>query len=104
VFAILGLRSLYFALAHMMDRFRYMEVSLVFLLAFIGVKMLLSHYYPIPNVVSLAIIAGILFVGVSASLFATHKDTARLQSTLTQPPEGDDAAWDESRDPSVVSE
>ncbi|MBI4717200.1 MAG: TerC family protein [Planctomycetes bacterium] len=68
VFAILGLRSLYFALAGMMDKFRYLKISLVFVLAFVGVKMLLSHHYPIPILVSLAIIAGILSVGVLASV------------------------------------
>ncbi len=70
VFAILGLRSLYFALAALLDRFQYLKFSLVFLLAFIGVKMLLSHFYTIPNSVSLVVIAGILAVGVLASVFA----------------------------------
>lgn len=82
VFAILGLRSLYFALAGMMERFRYLKMSLVFLLAFIGVKMLLSHHHPIPNLVSLAIIAGILAVGIGASLLAAHRDPAALVSPL----------------------
>ncbi|MFV0443492.1 MAG: TerC family protein [Planctomycetaceae bacterium] len=82
IFAILGLRSLYFALAGLMDRFRYLKMSLVFLLVFIGVKMLLMHHYPIPNVVSLAMIAGILAVGVGSSVFAGGQDTARLHSPL----------------------
>jgi len=70
VFAILGLRSLYFALAALLDAFRYLKFSLVFLLAYVGAKMLLSHYYPIPNSVSLVVIAGILAVGILASLAA----------------------------------
>jgi tellurite resistance protein TerC len=82
VFAILGLRSLYFALAGIIERFRYLKMSLVFLLAYIGVKMLLSHHFPIPTTVSLAIIAGILGVGVAASLLAAHRDTAALVSPL----------------------
>ena len=82
IFAILGLRSLYFALAGIMDRFRYMKMSLVFLLAYIGVKMLLSHHYPIPNPVSLAIIGGILAVGILASFIAGGRDTAALASPL----------------------
>ena len=82
VFAILGLRSLYFALAGMMDRFRYMKMSLVFLLAYIGVKMLLSHHYPIPNLVSLAIIGGLLSVGVAASIVGGARDTAALVSPI----------------------
>jgi len=68
VFAILGLRSLYFALAAMMDKFRYLKASLVFVLAYVGVKMILSHFYPIPTMVSLSIIATILFVGIYASM------------------------------------
>ena len=68
IFAILGLRSLYFALAGMMDSFRYLKMSLVFLLAFIGVKMLLHHHWKIDESVSLGIIGGILAVGVTASL------------------------------------
>jgi tellurite resistance protein TerC len=82
VFAILGLRSLYFALAGMMDRFRYLKMSLVFLLAYIGVKMLLSHYYPIPNLVSLAFIGGILVVGIVASLIVGTRDPAALLSPV----------------------
>ncbi|MDH4126437.1 MAG: TerC/Alx family metal homeostasis membrane protein [Gammaproteobacteria bacterium] len=81
IFAILGLRSLYFVLAGLMDKFRYLKVSLVFLLAFIGVKMLLAHHYPIPNVVSLAVIGGILSVGILASMLA-GRDTAALASPL----------------------
>jgi tellurite resistance protein TerC len=67
VFAILGLRSLYFALAGLLERFRYLKTSLVFVLAYVGVKMILSHHYPIPNEVSLGIVAGILLVGTIAS-------------------------------------
>ena len=78
IFAILGLRSLYFAVAGMMHKFRYLKMSLVFLLAYVGVKMMLAHHYPIPNLVSLAIIGGILFVGVAASIVAGGKDPARL--------------------------
>lgn len=82
VFAILGLRSLYFALAGMMARFRYLKMSLVFLLAYIGVKMLLAHHYPIPNLVSLVIIGGILAVGVAASIVGGGRDTAALISPI----------------------
>jgi len=82
VFAILGLRSLYFAVAGLIARFRYLKMSLVFLLAFIGVKMLLAHHHPIPTAVSLAVIVGILSVGILASVFASHLDTAPLGSPL----------------------
>ena len=82
VFAILGLRSLYFALAAMMDKFRYLKISLVFVLAYVGVKMMLSHTMPIPTLVSLTIIITMLFVGLVASIIAGKKDTAKLNSPL----------------------
>ncbi len=81
IFAILGLRSLYFVLAGLMEKFRYLKTSLVFLLAFIGVKMLLVHHHPIPNLVSLSVIGGILTVGILASL-AAGQDMAPLMSPL----------------------
>lgn len=96
IFAILGLRSLYFVLAGFMNEFRYLKMSLVFVLSYVGVKMILSHHYPIPALVSLAIIGGILSVGVLASLFAAERDTARLVA----PPEenlefpGSEPGWD----------
>ncbi len=77
VFAILGLRSLYFALAGMMDKFRYLKVSLVFILAFVGVKMIIAHHFKIPIEVSLAVIGGILAVGVAASLVRDRGDRRR---------------------------
>ncbi len=82
VFAILGLRSLYFALAAMLHRFRYLKMGLVFILAYVGVKMLLSHHHPIPTPISLAVIAGILFVTIVASIWGAARDTASLQSPI----------------------
>jgi tellurite resistance protein TerC len=70
VFAILGLRSLYFALAAVMGLFKYLKASLVFVLAFVGVKMLVAGVYHIDAILSLFIILGILGVGVLASLLA----------------------------------
>ena len=67
IFAILGLRSLYFTLAGLMERFRHVKKALVFILAFVGVKMLLSHHYKLPDLVSLSVIAGSLLLGVLAS-------------------------------------
>lgn len=72
-FAVLGLRSLYFALAGMMDRFCHLEKSLVVVLAFVGVKMLLAHAWPIPSAVSLAVIVGALAVGIGTSLRGTGR-------------------------------
>jgi tellurite resistance protein TerC len=76
VFAILGLRNLYFAIAPLMDSFRYLKLSLVFILAFVGVKMILSHYKPIDIDVSLWVIVGILSVGVLASALAAGRDAS----------------------------
>ena len=68
VFAILGLRSMYFALAGMMEMFRYLHYGLSIVLIFVGAKMLLSHYLEIPTVVALASVAGVLLISVLASL------------------------------------
>lgn len=82
IFAILGLRSLYFALASVMDKLRYLKTSLVFLLGFVGIKMLLTHHYMIPTTVSLAVIIGILGIGVLASIIGGARDTAAFSSPL----------------------
>jgi len=82
MFAVLGLRSLYFALAGLMARFRFLKMSLVFILAFVGVKFLLVHHFPIPTPVSLGFIGGFLSVGILTSLF--HEDTAPLLSPLEE--------------------
>jgi tellurite resistance protein TerC len=68
IFAILGLRSLYFVLESMMGRFRHLKIAIAFVLVFIGVKMLLHHVYTLPNLVSLGIILGAVSVGVLSSL------------------------------------
>ncbi|MFH1438313.1 MAG: TerC family protein [Pseudomonadota bacterium] len=70
IFAILGLRSLYFALANMLDRFRYLRVSLVVILAYVGIKLLLSRHVHVPAAVSLAVIGLSLAAGVAGSLIA----------------------------------
>ena len=81
IFAILGLRALYFVLAGYMESLRYLKISLVFLISYVGVKLILSHTHPIPNVVSLAVIVVTLFVGVAASLLVSE-DTAALVSPI----------------------
>jgi TerC family integral membrane protein len=75
VFAILGLRSMYFALAGAMDRFRYLKTSLVFVLAYVGVKMLLSHHVEVPGPLSLGVIVGMLAAGVIASVIVDRRRT-----------------------------
>ena len=73
VFAILGLRSMYFALAGMMDLFHYLHYGLSVVLMFIGAKMLLSHYYSIPTGMALAVVGGVLTISVVASLLFPNK-------------------------------
>jgi len=68
IFAILGLRALYFALAGMMEKFHYLKVGLSLVLAFVGVKMLLVGVYKIPILVSLGVIVALLAGAVVASL------------------------------------
>jgi tellurite resistance protein TerC len=68
IFAILGLRSLFFLLAGVMGMFRYLKVGLCFVLSFVGVKMLISDLYKVPITVSLGIVAGILAASIVASL------------------------------------
>ncbi len=68
VFAILGLRSMYFALAGMMEIFHYLHYGLSVVLIFVGIKMLVSHYYQIPTVVALGVVAGVLLLSVLVSV------------------------------------
>lgn len=68
IFAILGLRSLYFLLARMMDRFHLLSVGLAIILVFVGAKMCLAHLVEIPIVVSLGVIALVLIGCVAGSL------------------------------------
>ena len=71
IFAILGLRSLFFALSSLMDIFEYLHYGISCVLIFVGAKMLMSHYYTIRTDISLAVIAGILLVTIAAS--ALHR-------------------------------
>jgi tellurite resistance protein TerC len=73
-FAILGLRALYFAIAGLMMMFKYLKISLVFILGFVGVKMMLHHHVTIPHAVSLGVIVGFLAVGILASLWVSRRE------------------------------
>jgi len=72
IFAILGLRSLFFALSSLMDIFEYLHYGIACVLTFVGAKMMLSHIYPIRTEISLAVIAGILLITIGAS--AVHRE------------------------------
>ncbi len=70
--AILGLRSLYFLLARLMDRFIYLRTGLAFVLGFVGIKMIIADYLPIPRTLSLGIIVLILAVTIGISIMKTQ--------------------------------
>ena len=76
VCAILGLRSLYFLLANLIDRFIYLKNGLALVLAFVGVKMIIVDFVHLPNGLSLAVIALILGVTITLSLMVTRKGNA----------------------------
>jgi len=78
-FAILGLRSLYFAIAGLMMMFKYIKLSLIFILAFVGVKMFLHHHLEIPHAISLGVIVGFLAIGILASLWSTRREQRTQQ-------------------------
>ena len=73
VFAILGLRSLYFALKGFADMFHYLKYGLALILMFIGVKMLITHWYHMPVAVTMAVIFLVLMGSVLASIISTQK-------------------------------
>jgi TerC family integral membrane protein len=70
--AIVGLRSLYFLVARMMDRFIYLRIGLAFVLGFVGLKMILAKYFPVPTPISLGIILLILAVTIGISMLKTQ--------------------------------
>jgi tellurite resistance protein TerC len=84
IFAILGLRSLFFLLAGVMDRFVYLKTGLAFVLLFVGGKMLVMDWYKVPVLASLGIVFGILAVAVVASLLVTRRKPD--ENTPTAPP------------------
>jgi len=75
IFAILGLRSLYFAVAGIMGYFRFLKTGLAFILSFVGVKMLLAFFkYDIPIILSLIIIISILMISILSSVIIRPKE------------------------------
>ena len=84
VFAMLGLRALFFALAGVMDMFRYLKYGLAAILAFVGTKMLLVDVAPIPIVVSLSVVVGILAISMLASVWSFRSQSV-VQFPVTDP-------------------
>ncbi|MUH36214.1 TerC family protein [Zobellia amurskyensis] len=76
ILAILGLRSMYFLISRMLEKFRYINYSLVVILAFVGLKMLFSHQVELPEWLSLAVISVALISGIVASLLIPEKKTS----------------------------
>jgi tellurite resistance protein TerC len=76
IFAIMGLRSLYFVLAGAMAKFQYLKIALGVLLIAIGAKMVAHKWYDPGHLISLLVIAGIIAAGVFASMFATSRARA----------------------------
>jgi tellurite resistance protein TerC len=70
IFAILGLRSLYFVLASMISRFHYLQVALAILLILIGAKLFANNLVHISNTVSLSVVLGVVVLGIAASLIS----------------------------------
>jgi tellurite resistance protein TerC len=79
--AILGLRSLYFLLARMIDRFIYLKTGLALILFFVGTKMIVARRFEIPNWISLVIILAILAVTITISLAVTKRRASDLPIT-----------------------
>lgn len=88
IFAILGLRALYFALAAMMGRFHYLKVGLGLVLAFVGTKMVIAEFYKIPIAVSLAVVVTLLAGSVVISLLRSPANSPMP----ARPPPGPESA------------
>ncbi|MFH1223496.1 MAG: TerC family protein [Pseudomonadota bacterium] len=73
IFAILGLRALFFALSHFADKFCYLKIGISVVLSYVGVKMLISDIYKIPVGISLSIITGVFLISILASLLKKQK-------------------------------
>jgi tellurite resistance protein TerC len=84
IFAILGLRSLYFLLAGVMGKFVYLKLGLSAVLVFVGTKMTLAELYKIPSLISLAVIAAILTTAVLASLRKTREEPPAVRPAEVQ--------------------
>ena len=87
IFAILGLRSLYFVLAGAMDKFKYLKLALAVLLIVIGAKMFLHAHVKIPHPISLSLIAGIIGAGVVASIVSNRRAERAADASGTPAPD-----------------
>jgi tellurite resistance protein TerC len=76
-FALLGLRTLYFAIATSLERFVYLQPTLAIVLGWVGFKMIISHWYHMPPLISLGVILTILGIGILASVRANRRGEQR---------------------------
>jgi tellurite resistance protein TerC len=79
IFAILGLRSLYFAFAGVVKIFRFLSYALAIVLIFIGVKMLIENIYKIPTFYSLAFVLGTILLSVIISILNPEKEKPNIK-------------------------
>jgi len=86
VFAILGLRALFFAVAGAMELFQYLSYGLSAILVFIGIKMVVADVFPIPVGVALGVVAGILLISVGASLWMRRRSRAEVSPEAGKTP------------------
>jgi tellurite resistance protein TerC len=82
VFAILGLRSLYFLLAEVITKFRFLKLGLSAILVFVGIKMLIAEFYHMPIMLSLGVIASILAISIVASLLFPEQVETDIESPV----------------------
>jgi tellurite resistance protein TerC len=83
VFAILGLRSLYFLLAGVIDKFHYLKLGLAIVLTYVGVKMVIVDFYKIPTLLSLGVVATVLTISVVASLIWAKENDEETPARLS---------------------
>ena len=95
-FSLLGLAALYFVLAGMMGKFRYLNLGLAVVLVFVGVKMILADWYHLPELVSLAVIVGVLAAAVGGSLLNPEPPVGIEQAEKTTTEEAVEAIGEEA--------
>ncbi len=79
VFAMLGLRSLYFVFANIIDKFYYLRLGLAVILSYVGVKMIVTDIFHIPSALSLLVIAGILAITIIGSMMRARRVSKRVE-------------------------
>ncbi len=84
IFAILGLRSLYFVFAGIMEKFYYLKLGLSVILTFVGVKMVLADVFSLPTALSLVVIAMVLTIAIVASIVRTRHQAAKSREPEAQ--------------------